>query len=235
MRDFKKFCLKKQEQVIPVPDQETIGEHDYVEIGGIKWATMNLGASNVTDYGLYFQWGDTQGYTLDQIGQEETKKQFSYEDYIYYDNNNYIYTKYTGTDSGASGTGEEVDGLTTLQSSDDAVTAAWGNNWKTPTPEDFKTLLESTTGSWVENYENSGVAGYVLTANDDENKKLFFPAGGSAEYGNIDLGYGGQYWANSLESYGVHLCKSLNFSEYDIFRSSSSRILGLNIRGILSE
>ena len=35
----------------PVP-QPT---HDYVEIGGIKWATMNIGATSVTDYGLYFQ------------------------------------------------------------------------------------------------------------------------------------------------------------------------------------
>ena len=235
MRDFRKFCLKKQEQVIPVPDQETTGEHDYVEIGGIKWATMNLGASNVTDYGLYFQWGDTQGYTLEQIGQEETQKQFSNEDYIYYDNNNYIYTKYTGTDNGASGTGEEVDGLTTLQSSDDAVTAAWGNNWKTPTPEDFETLLESTTGSWVENYEDSGVAGYVLTANDDENKKLFFPAGGGASYGNIDPGYEGHYWTNSLGSDNIRSSSSLNFSEYYISAGNEDRTSGINIRGILSE
>ena len=28
--------------------------HDYVEIGGIKWATMNIGANSVTDTGLYF-------------------------------------------------------------------------------------------------------------------------------------------------------------------------------------
>ena len=42
--------------------------HDYVEIGGLKWATMNVGATGVTDYGLYFQWGDTQGYTASQCG-----------------------------------------------------------------------------------------------------------------------------------------------------------------------
>lgn len=45
--------------------------HDYVEIGGIKWATMNIGANSVTDTGLYFQWGDTQGYAADQIGNGE--------------------------------------------------------------------------------------------------------------------------------------------------------------------
>ena len=28
--------------------------HKYVEIGGLKWATMNIGASQPSDYGLYF-------------------------------------------------------------------------------------------------------------------------------------------------------------------------------------
>ena len=31
--------------------------HDFVEIGGVKWATMNVGASSVTDYGNYYQYG----------------------------------------------------------------------------------------------------------------------------------------------------------------------------------
>lgn len=31
--------------------------HDYVEIGGKKWATMNVGAESITDYGNYYQYG----------------------------------------------------------------------------------------------------------------------------------------------------------------------------------
>ena len=57
--------------------------YDYVEIGGIKWATMNVGATGITDYGLYFQWGDTQGYTRSQIGSGEGKKYFGWADYKY--------------------------------------------------------------------------------------------------------------------------------------------------------
>lgn len=30
---------------------------------GLMWANMNVGAEKETDYGLYFQWGDTVGYT----------------------------------------------------------------------------------------------------------------------------------------------------------------------------
>ena len=57
--------------------------HEYVEIGGLKWATMNIGANNVTDYGLYFQWGDTQGYTAFQVGSGDNQKYFGWADYKY--------------------------------------------------------------------------------------------------------------------------------------------------------
>ena len=35
---------------------------EYVEIGGVKWATKNIGAEKKTDFGLYFQYGAKQGY-----------------------------------------------------------------------------------------------------------------------------------------------------------------------------
>jgi len=44
---------------------------------------MNLGANSITDPGLYFQWGDTQGYTADQVGSGEGKKYFGSNSYIY--------------------------------------------------------------------------------------------------------------------------------------------------------
>ena len=72
----------------------------YVEIGGVKWSTMNIGASTETDAGLYFQWGDTQGYTASQIG---TDKTFSWTTYKYCDGTDSVMTKYNST-----------DGLTTL-------------------------------------------------------------------------------------------------------------------------
>ena len=44
---------------------------DYVDLGlpsGLLWAKKNLGAATEEDAGLYFQWGDTQGYTAEQVG-----------------------------------------------------------------------------------------------------------------------------------------------------------------------
>lgn len=34
-----------------------IVDHPYVEIAGVKWATMNIGASSETDFGNYYQYG----------------------------------------------------------------------------------------------------------------------------------------------------------------------------------
>jgi hypothetical protein len=44
---------------------------------------MNIGANSVTDTGLYFQWGDTQGYTASQVGSGEGQKYFGWADYKY--------------------------------------------------------------------------------------------------------------------------------------------------------
>ena len=44
--------------------------HEYVEIGGIKWATMNLGATGITDGGILFAWGETNGFLPSQVGTE---------------------------------------------------------------------------------------------------------------------------------------------------------------------
>ena len=61
--------------------------HEYVDLelpSGTLWATCNVGASKFTDYGLYFQWGDTKGYTPDQIGEDKEQKEFIWTDYKWY-------------------------------------------------------------------------------------------------------------------------------------------------------
>lgn len=43
--------------------------YQYVDVGipnGTKWAAMNIGATSITDNGLYFQWGDKVGYKPSQ-------------------------------------------------------------------------------------------------------------------------------------------------------------------------
>ena len=206
--------------LVPTPS------HDFVEIGGIKWATMNIGATSVTDYGLYFQWGDTQGYTAAQVGSGSGKKAFSWADYKYCNGTSSVMTKYNST-----------DGKTVLDPSDDAVTAAWGGNWRMPTTAEFQALGTAVNTAWTVDYQGSGVNGLLCTDKTDSSKVLFFPACGSAGDGeayNVDS-YG-DYWSNSLLSGGVRDAWVMGFYSYGAsWGYSHNRYIGHAVRGVLGQ
>ena len=204
--------------------------HAYVEIGGIKWATMNIGANSVTDYGLYFQWGDTQGYTASQVGSGSGQKYFGWVDY-----------KYGNSTSSPGNTGmtkyNSTDGKTVLDASDDAVTAAWGGNWRMPTTAEFQALSATTTSAWTSSYEGSGVAGLVLTSNADSSKKLFFPACGNCNNGSVyDVDSYGNYWSSSRLSSYVQNAYIFAFSSgYVYWQNNFGRYIGCTVRGVLDD
>ena len=157
--------MKNKQGSSPVPPTPS---HDYVEIGGIKWATMNIGASTIYDTGLYFKWGDTQGYTASQVGEGSGQKYFSDEDYKWYDETQIpAMIKYN-----------DIDNKVVLDLEDDAVHAAWGGNWRMPTIDEINSFIESVNSEWTNNYNNSGTAGWVCEDKEDNTKVLFFPASG---------------------------------------------------------
>ena len=200
--------------------------HDYVEIAGTKWATMNIGASSVTDYGLYFQWGDTQGYTASQVGSGEGQKYFAWTDY-----------KYTNDDGSTMSKYNSADGLTTLENLDDAVTSAWGNWWRTPTKDEFVALGAAVNTAWTADYQGSGVSGLVLTDKADSSKVLFFPAAGICYNGsNVSVGGIGYYRSSILYSGNVKQSYVLRFvSAGEVWDSRVERYYGFNVRGVMNE
>ena len=74
--------------------------YGYVDLGlpsKTLWATCNIGADKPSDFGLYFQWGDTVGYAKDQIGKD---KQFNLANYKWNPSGDgKTFTKYNKTDS----------------------------------------------------------------------------------------------------------------------------------------
>lgn len=47
---------------------EIINGYEFIDMGlSVKWATCNIGAKKLTDYGWYFMWGDTKAYNSDRI------------------------------------------------------------------------------------------------------------------------------------------------------------------------
>lgn len=203
--------------------------HEYVEIGGVKWATMNVGATSVTDKGLYFQWGDISGYTASQVGSGSGQKYFGWADYKYGN----------GTSSpGATGMTKynSTDGKTVLEASGDAVTAAWGGSWRMPTKDEYVALGNAVTSAWTANYQGSGVAGIICTDKTDSSKTLFFPACGHCYNGSVYyVGSYGYYWSSSLYSSNVQYAYSLLFNDGFVSWQSHtvSRCDGFPVRGVV--
>lgn len=89
-----------------------------------------------------------------------------------------------------------ADGLTTLDSGDDAATVLWGADWRMPTQEEWEELLNNTTHTKT---TQGGVLGRLFTATNGNS--LFLPAAGYYQYGSLDFaGRDGEYWSNSLKT-----------------------------------
>lgn len=195
--------------------------HEYVDLGlpsGTKWATMNVGASSETDAGLYFQWGDTQGYTADQVGSGEGQKVFAWSDYKFNPSGDgQTFTKYN-----------ETDGKTILDIEDDAVAANWGGSWKMPTEAQSRELVNRTDKEWT---TINNVNGYKFTSKTDSSKYIFIPAASSLLNGQI--GEGNSVWSGSLVGNGVGGAWGLDFASDYSGVYMSSVYIGNTVRGVL--
>ena len=161
---------------------------EYVDLGlpsKSLWAASNVGASKITESGLYFQWGDKVGYSSNEIGKNKGQKEFSsnWGDYKWGVNPNF--TKYTT--KGA-----------TLDLEDDAANIYMGGDWHIPSPEQFRELLDNTTNEFT---TKDGINGVLFTSKKDDTKSIFFPAAGIAVNGEI-CGFGKyvDIWASKLSS-----------------------------------
>ena len=206
-QDYNRIVYEEKEDSQKVFFSKAIG--DYVDLGlpsGLRWAKYNLGASNEEEAGLYFQWGDTQGYTAEQVGKE---KQFNsnYSDYKFGTSPNFA--KYNST-----------DGKTTLDLEDDAVHAMMGGNWRMPTKDELIELVSGTDIYLVSN-DNSEIQatiteeegfpiyftftttekakGIKFYKKSDHGVFLFVPASGRAYDGSMrGVGEYGNLWSSSL-------------------------------------
>ena len=218
------LCVRENE-VHYNPFVDPYNGHAYVEIGGLKWATMNVGATSETDYGLYFQWGDTQGYTASQVGSGEGQKYFDWADYKFNPSGDgETITKYNST-----------DGKTVLDLEDDAVAANWGGAWRMPTNDELRALGNAVNAVWTTNYNGSGINGIICTDKTDSSKTLFFPAAGYAGDGSMSVvGGEGLVWSSSLYSDYVSRAWYLRFGNGGTYWVGSGfRCYGFSVRGVV--
>ena len=200
--------------------------HDWVEIAGIKWATMNVGARRIHESGLYFQWGDTRGYTASQVGSGVGKKTNSWPNYKFYGGNSTTFTKYNNTDK-----------KILLDLEDDAVRAAWGGSWRMPTAAELQALGDAVDAVWTTDYNGSGVNGLVCTDKTDSSKVLFFPASGWGVNNSINyIGSHGSVTCASRTNNVSYICRLYFTSNYVEWANEGiTRNYLLSCRGVLAD
>ena len=205
-----------------IPGQKiNVNGYGYVDLkiaSGMLCASCNVGADKPSDYGLYFQWGYTVGYTKEQIGNGGGQKKFAPDcsDYKWGANQNF--TKYTTSSA-------------TLELEDDASHVNMGGDWHMPSPDQIKELFDNTTNTWT---TQDGVSGRLFTSKNDGSKSIFIPAAGDAWDGSVlDSGDNGYVWFSMLYTFDVDYGQSLSFSSGYVYLSYGSRYYGLSVRGII--
>ena len=189
--------------------------HEYVDLGlesGTLWATMNVGATSNSDYGLYFQWGDSQGYESNEVG---VTKNFTWSDYKWTEDDGSTFTKYEYT-------------FEPLEPEDDAASVAMGGKWHVPTNEQITELFALTHSVTT----IDSVSGMMFTGTN--NNTLFIPFAGYADNGQVySAGFYADIWSNEMGSeasqgsYG-----GMNSSNIQMY--AGDKRYGLSVRGVLS-
>ena len=206
-----------EENVIPqdttpvIPADTTTSDYAYVDLGlpsGTLWATYNIGATKPEEYGDYFAWGETEPkevYDWSTYKYAKASGAWDLDSLTKYNFGNY----YDGV----------VDSLSTLLPEDDAATANWGSEWRMPTIEEQRELIEECYWVWTNGYNGSDVRGHIVYKAKNEDDKgnvsypggkyesedysladahVFFPAAGVRRSAVYDKGHSLLYWSSSL-------------------------------------
>ena len=194
--------------------------------GGPYWATKNVGAEKPWDYGYYFWWGDTVGYT--NTGSAWISV-----------------TDGTGISFVAWGTAAStydrdnstlrsegwIDSTGNLTAAHDAATAYLGSPWRMPTADEIDALTSNCTTTWI---TTNGVSGRLVTGTGAyANRSIFLPAAG---YGNdsslYNIGSNGYYWSSTPSSNGWGLSCGFQFGLGYFIQDSYDRFSGRSVRPV---
>ena len=188
-----------------------------VDLGlSVKWACCNIDANSPEYFGGYYAWGET-----------EVKYDYSWYTYKYCKGRYFTMTKYCTNPIYASDT---IDNRTTLEPSDDVAYVKWGNDWRMPTKEEMKELIEQCEWEWV--YVNGFRGQRVIGPNGNS---IFLPAAGCYDYMEIFFSEAqGHYWSSTLQhGKDENLSYSLNFKgSHKEWSVGSNRSYGHSIRAV---
>ena len=181
--------------------------HEFVDLGlpsGTLWATCNVGATSPELAGLYFAFGETTGYSAEQVKKGERS-----------------------FDS-ASYTAPSVSDNLNLEQ--DAAHVNLGGNWRMPTKAECQELIDNTTQTWTNDYNGTGVKGKVFTSKVNGNS-VFLPAAGYCDNSSVFIvGSYGDYrsasWNSSSDAWILYFGSGSQGLDYD------SKCYGFPVRAV---
>lgn len=147
--------------------------HEYIDLGlpsGTLWSTKNVGSESGSDYGLFFAWGETEGYKKDD-GHIFSEEYYTVKD------------KYQIGDEN-------------LRYIDDAAYIHMGGNWHMPTKEQIDELinncniavLEKETKVSIDSGDTSNKIQYYQITSNKNNKIMYMPLACSINNSTFELG-----------------------------------------------
>ena len=172
--------------------ENKINGYEYVDLGlpsGTLWASYDIGATKVDEFGDFFMWGE--------VVPRDPNKTWEEKDYKYFSDSGFV--KYN-----------EHDKKSVLDSEDDAAISLWGNDWKIPSVTDWKELkmycdLELRDDSIV-----------LIGPNGNE---LHFPKYVSCYYEGEDVEFGCDWWSSDIDTsdeyYSIFLANFYKLKEWD--------------------
>ena len=205
----------------------TEGNFDYVDLelpSGTMWATCNVGADKIDDYGLLFQWGRTDGYKYgDKNHQLKTKEQNEQETGMWCIPQTVSGKKYNRSNN-------------TLDLEDDAAHANMGGKWRMPTKDEFYELMHNT---YQRPKTINGVKGVLFISTINRRSTLFIPLSGYWDEFTDKFETLGRYtcvWTSTLHPRYYNLAYTVDCNiNANVSMNRSNRSSGYIVRGVFKK
>lgn len=213
----KVFAIGEPQPPVEDPHDGEENGHNWVDLGlpsGNKWATLNVGASYASEVGDLFMWGETEPRTESDAGP------YKWQGSKWGD-----FTKYNFSNSNGV-----VDNKMTLDIADDAAHAVWGGNWRIPTYEDARELLDEANCTTTWPVFVNGIRCLKVSSNLN-NKYIYIPA---TRYDSETDFYSAWYWTATLDDKYPNMAATLGISSV-ANTGTASRDCLLPVRAVIGK
>ena len=217
MKSIYEFLLKNK----TVASTQGMG---YVDLGlpsGLLWARCNIGAYEPYEYGDYFMWGSTE---------PDTDKRCDWKNCPFNNDNDNDNDGYDFNKDYFKSIKDKVCPNGILAPEYDPATVILGDDWRLPTADEFKELIDNTEQEWVKNYQDSKINGILFQTNDAE---LFIPASGFRCWSSFyDRGRYTYLWSSLFDTSSPNCAMAIYLDNSYRYMCSGGRPNGYCLRGV---